>query len=209
MSKIVKSRGKELEEWQKWVLEEWSSNGFNMSKAIRTVKPEVTNPSAAVHMFKSFSNTKEGKSYIDSIQKRLRSQLHISKEQVLQEFINHAYSDAHDFTNLTEEKFKELPPNVRRQIQSFKETERTEIDRKGNAVTVKTIDCKLVDKQGALKEVAKIIGAYEIDNKQKRGSSLLDNATFEQKKKYINLLNEIQRENEKKSNVIDVTPEED
>ena len=206
----MKKQTKELEEWQKWVLEEYQSNGFNASKSVMTVKPEITNQSQACHIYNSIAKTKEGKAYIDSIQVRLRSQLHISKEQVLEEFINHAYSDVTEFIGLTENEYKELPPNVRRQIQSFKETERTEIDRKGNAVTVKAIDCKLVDKQGALKEVAKIIGAYEIDNKQKRnGSDWFENLTFEEQKEIILFKQRVARRIENESTVIDVTPEED
>jgi hypothetical protein len=78
---------------------------------------------------------------------------------------------------LNEEQIKELPPSVRRCIQSFKATERTETDRAGNAVIVKSIEIKLINKADALKEISKHIGFYEVDNKQKGNTINLADAT--------------------------------
>jgi hypothetical protein len=208
MNKKGLIKSKDLEEWQKLALEEWSCNGYNMTKAIKKVKPEIKNSSAAVHVFRSFSDTKQGKAYIQGIQNRLKSRLHISKEQILEEFINQAFTDITDIIGLSEEEIKELPSTLKRQIQSYKATERTEIDRKGNKIITKVIDCKLIDKQGALKEAAKIIGAYEVDNSQKRGDTLTDKMTFEEKKQLFKLKDQIKRRIERDNTIIDVTHEE-
>ena len=202
-SKLLKSHGvgsvpvkaKELSEKHKYILEEWSSNGYNKTKAVQTVCPEVKNSSAAVHVFNAIASKQEGKKYINSIQVRLRQSTHISKEQVLQELIHGAFTDATDYIGLTVEELKELPPATRRQIQHVKQTERTETDRRGQEVTTKTIDIKLINKLDALKETAKIIGAYEIDNNQKKGVINTTKAKPETMKALYNAMMLLERDN--------------
>ena len=196
---ISKSSGvvkvKELSEKHKYILEEWSANGYNKTKAVQTVCPDVGNSSAAVHVFNAIASKPEGKKYINGMQARLRKSTHISKEQVLQELIYGSFTDATDFIGLDSKELKELPPATRRQIQSFKETERTETDRAGNKITTKTIDIKLINKLDALKETAKIIGAYEIDNNQKKGIIDASKATDETKKALYNAMMLLERDN--------------
>lgn len=136
------------------------------------VLPTIKNQSQAVQVFNSIAIKPIAKKYIDSMHSRLRASVHISKEQVLQEFIHSAFTDATDYIGLTADELKALPPSVRRQIQSFKETERTETTRTGATITTKTIDIKLINKLDALKETTKIIGAYELDNTQKNKNSI-------------------------------------
>ncbi|AKG94257.1 terminase small subunit [Polaribacter phage P12002S] len=186
---------KELSEKHKYIIEEWSSNGYNKTKAVQTVCPEVGNSSAAVHVFNAIASKPSGKKYIEGVQTRLRKSTHISKEQVLQELIHGSFTDATDYIGLTTKELKELPPAARRQIQSFKETERTETDRAGNKITTKTIDIKLINKLDALKETAKIIGAYEIDNNQKKGLIDASKATDETKKALYNAMILLERDN--------------
>jgi len=159
--------GVDLIENHKHILEEYFNNGYNKSKAVMSIMPTVKSQSAAVHVFNAIASKPIAKKYINSIQARLRANVHISKEQSLTEFTSWSFTDATDFIGLSIEEIKELPANVRRSIQSYKIVERTETDRGGNDVTVKTIDIKLVNKLDALKEATKIIGGYEIDNSQK------------------------------------------
>ncbi|AKG94175.1 terminase small subunit [Polaribacter phage P12002L] len=186
---------KELSEKHKYIIEEWSSNGYNKTKAVQAACPEVKNSSAAVHVFNAIASKPEGKKYINSIQSRLKQNVHISTQQVLQEFMHGSFTDATDYIGLTAEELKKLPPATRRQIQSFKETERTETDRAGNKITTKTIDIKLINKLDALKETAKIIGAYEIDNNQKKGVIDASKATDETKKALYNAIMLLERDN--------------
>lgn len=192
------SNTKELNEKHKLILEEYFINGYNKSKAVLTICPEVKNSSAACHVFNTIANSSAGAKYKEGLQARLRRNTHISKEQVLNEFINTAYTDATDFIGLSEEELKKLTPSTRRQIQSYKVTERTEVDRKGNEVTIKTIDLKLVNKLDALKETAKIIGAYEIDNKQKNKTIDLSKATPEQLNVLLKLFTNKEQGNDSK-----------
>lgn len=186
---------KELSEKHKYILEEWSANGYNKTKAVQTVCPDVGNSSAAVHVFNAIASKPEGKKYINSIQARLRQSNHISKEQVLAEFINLAFADITEFQGLTTEEVKALPPNIRRQLESSKITERTETDRAGNTIVTRVYDYKLKKNNEPLKEVSKIIGAYEIDNNQKKGLIDASKATDETKKALYNAMMLLERDN--------------
>ena len=161
--------------------------------------PNIKSQSAAVHVFNAIASTTKAKKYIQSVQARLRSHNHIQREQVLSEFSQWAFTDASQFTGLTPEEIKELPAGVRRAIQSYKVTERTETDRKGQEITVKTIDLKLVNKLDALKEAGKIIGAYEIDNNQKRGITDLTDTSQEARNALYKALTLIERDKQAKN----------
>lgn len=171
------TNGFDLLDNHKLILEEYYSNGYNKSKAVMAIMDNVNNQSSAVHIFNAIASKPMAKKFTESIQASLRGRLHITREQTLQEFTNWSFTDATEFIGLTEAEVKELPSHVKRSIQSYKVTERTETDRKGNNVTVKTIDLKLVNKLDALKEATKIIGGYEIDNRQK--SKTLDVTALE------------------------------
>ena len=202
---VVKAKQtKELSDKHILIIEEYYNNGYNKSKAVRTITPDVKSPSAAVHVFNAIASKPLAKKYIEGMQSRLRQSVHISKEQVLQELIHGAYTDATDYIGLTAEELKELPPSTRRQIQSFKATERTEVDRSGNEITTKTIDIKLINKLDSLKEVAKIIGAYELDNKQKSNSIDLSTMTIEDKLLLLRLKEASLKPKQIKT--IDITP---
>lgn len=162
--------GQQLDERHKLVIDEFHNNGRNRSKAVLEHYPEITNQSVRCQIFNSIINSSQGKKYVQNVQSQLRAANHISREQTLQEFTSFAFADATNYIGLTEDEVKKLEPSVRRAIQSYKVTERTETDRKGNDVTVKTIDLKLVNKLDALKEVTKIIGGYELDNQQKQNT---------------------------------------
>jgi len=165
-------KAKELSERDKYIIEEYFSNGYNKSKAVTVVLPTIKNQSQAVQVFNSIASKTMAKKYINSMHSRLRASVHISKEQVLKEFINSAFTDATDYIGLTVEELKNLPAAARRQIQSFKLTDKKEETRGGNVIETRTIDIKLINKLDALKETTKIIGGYEVDNKQKNKNNI-------------------------------------
>jgi hypothetical protein len=198
--KTVKSS--ELSEKHQFVIDEYFNNGYNKSKAVLAVYDELNNASTAGHTFNAIVKSKQGKAYLDSRRNSLSYKALINTEQVLTEFIQWGFADATDFIGLSPDEIKELPPATRRAIQSYKEVERTETDRQGNKTTTKTIDIKLVNKSDAMKETAKIIGAYELDNKQK--AKMFDIGTKTPKELNF-LLNMFKPKKEIKT--IDITPE--
>ncbi|MFK7947843.1 MAG: terminase small subunit [Saprospiraceae bacterium] len=197
--------GVDLNPMHKDVLNEWFTNGYNKSKAVMVCNTKVKSQTSAVHIFNAIAGGKEAKKYISHLQSQLRSSNHISREQVLNELVQWSFTDISDLMNdeggqLTPQQFKELPPAVRRAVQSYKINERTEVDRAGNDITIKTIDIKLVSKLDAMKETAKIIGAYEIDNNQKRGITDLTDVSQEAQKALFNAINLINKDKEANKN---------
>ena len=180
---------KELTEKHKFVIDEYFLNGYNKSKAVLAIYKELNNSSTAAHTFNAIVKSKPGKAYLENKRNSFAHKALINTEQVLTEFINWSFADATEFIGLTAEEVKKLPPSTRRAIQSYKETERTETDRQGNKITTKTIDLKLVSKADALKETAKIIGAYEIDNKQKTKVIDISKATPDELNVLLNMFN--------------------
>jgi len=195
---------KGLSDKHRAILDVYYENGYNKSRAVMEVVEGIKYQSQANAMFNAIMKKPECKKYLESKRVRLKAKCDISNEQVLRELMSWAYADATDFISLSEEQIKELPSNVRRCIQSFKTTERTEVDRKGNAVTTKTIDLKLINKAEAMKEISKHIGFYEADNDQKRPVIDLSKATPEE----LNVLLKLTQSNTKEQpKTIDITPD--
>jgi hypothetical protein len=197
--KTVKSN--ELSEKHRFVIDEYFNNGYNKHKAVLSIYDEIKNPSTAGHTFNAIIKSKQGKVYLENRRNSFAHKALITTEQVLTEFIGWGFADATDFIGLSPDDIKKLPPSTRRAIQSYKETERTETDRQGNKVTTKTIDIKLVNKADAMKETAKIIGAYELDNKQKSKGIDLKSASPEELNMLLKLFTP-----KKEVKMIDITP---
>lgn len=175
MGEITKT--KELQENHRLIVDAYFNNGFNKSKAVIEVLGALKHQGQANHIFNGLSSLKVVKNYIEQKRLHLSSETNIYKEQILKERISLAFSDITDFIGLTEEELKNLPSEQRRQIQSYKVTERTETTRTGEEITTKTIDLKLIDKSDSLKEISKHIGFYEVDNRQKSNTINLEEAT--------------------------------
>jgi hypothetical protein len=195
-------KAKELSDKHRFVLDEYMQNGFNKSKSVLAIYDEIKNPSTAGHTFNAIAKSKAGKIYLENRRNSLAHKALINTEQVLTEFVNWGFADATEYAGLTIEELKALPPATRRAIQSFKETERTETDRQGNKITTKVIDIKLISKIDAMKETAKIIGAYEIDNKQKAVKLDVTTKTPEE----LNFLLKMFTPQKKEAKTIDITP---
>ena len=195
-------KNKELTDKHRFVLDEYFQNGCNRSKAVLAIYDEITNPSTAGHTFNAIAKSTAGKAYLTNRRNSLAHKALINTEQVLTEFVNWGFADATEYIGLTVEELKALPPATRRAIQSFKETERTETDRSGNVTTTKTIDIKLISKIDAMKETAKIIGAYEIDNKQKAVKLDIKTKTPEELNFLLKMLTPAKQE----PKTIDITP---
>jgi len=181
------------------IIDTYYNNGYNKSKAVKEIIPSINHSSQACNIFNALIKKKECIKYLDDKRIRLSAATDITNEQVLNELKQWAYSDATDFISLTENEIKELPPEVRRTIQSFKATERKEKDRSGNEITTKAIEIKLINKADALKEISKHIGFYEIDHKQKQPLLNLSNATPDELNIILKLLTDQKQSKETKT----------
>jgi len=86
----------------------------------------------------------------------------LTQDEVLEELKNFAYSDITETMELEFSQLKELPPEIRRMIASYKKSS-TNFD--GGEKIVYEI--KFIDKMKAFEMLNRHIGFYEKDNKQK------------------------------------------
>jgi phage terminase small subunit len=147
------------------IIDEYYSNGFNGSKAVRTVsgKESINSKQVFNNIFKDPANLP----YINSKKQSLSRKADIKNLQIVKELINFAYVDATEFINLSPEQVKNLPTDIKRSIQSFEHKKHTYTDRNDTAHTEEIIKIKLVDKLKAIEMINKHIGFYQADNKQK------------------------------------------
>lgn len=163
----------------KAIIDEYFLNGFNGYKAVQSVKGNSI--IAAKSMFNQILKEKNIQNYIHEKRMKLKRQSEIKSENILKELMNWSYVDISDFIGLTKEEIKSLPSDVKRCIQSFKETKRTYKDRAGIERTDEVIEVKLIDKTKAMEMINKHVGFYEKDNKQRSGKlnlSKVDNRTL-------------------------------
>lgn len=146
----------------------------NKSRSVMEIIPEITNQSQAVHVFNAIYDKKTTQVYLRQRRDYLANQKPgLTLYEMANEFKSWAMSDVSDFKDCaTLEDVAKLPPEVRRRIQDVKIREITTVNRKGESVITKEIDFKLVKKDDALKEYAKLNGAYFADNLQKNNNGL-------------------------------------
>jgi hypothetical protein len=192
---------KEINDRDSLIIDEYFNNFFNKSQAVLSVMTDIKHQSQANHVFNSIVSKKEVKAYIEQKHAELRHETKITATQLLRERLNWASVKAADLVGLDEEGIKKLPNEIQRAIQSIKINERTENNRKGEEVTYKTFDLKLIDKNDNLKEISKLIGAYEIHNQQQSKAIDLSKATPDQLNTVLQLFKDQQNSN---TNTIDV-----
>lgn len=149
------------------IINEYYLNGFNGYKAVKSIIGDTITDNAARVKWSFIQHHETNKEYIKKKRQELRRKTEIQNEHILRELIQWAYIDATTFIGLTPEEVKELPPDIKRAIQSFKAKKHTYTDRNGDTHTEETIEIKLIDKIKAVEMINKHIGFYEVDNKQK------------------------------------------
>ena len=102
----------------------------------------------------------------------------VKQEEVLRELKNFAYSDITETMDLTFDQIKELPPELRRMIASFKKTETT-FGENGEGHKV-TYEIRFIDKMKAIEMINRHIGFYEVDNKQQATNIIINRPEFDE-----------------------------
>ena len=199
------SNGQDLNDKHKEVLDVYYSGENTKSGAVMQVYNEVTDSVTACVIFKGIVSKPAAKRYINAIRTRLRTETHISIEQILNSHIDADNVTLKDLAHVrTLEDIKTLPHRIAKHIESWEIDERTEVNRQGNEVTVSKYKFKLVSKMETRKEITKIIGGYEIDNKQK--AKALDITSLDTSDQ-LTLLKILTKKPSQENNTIDITPE--
>lgn len=157
------TRTPEVMEEHQSIITTYFSNGFNGTQAVLEHRPHL-NYNTAGTVWDAIRKGKHNKSYMEEQQARLSSMVDLKAEHITKELISFSYSDITTFAGLTVEELKQLPPDQRRQIQAIDVSD--SYDKHGN-YTGQTVKIKLVPKLDSIKELAKHIGYYSVDNDQK------------------------------------------
>jgi len=160
------------------IIDEYLSNGMNGSKAYETIKGQSL---TARQNWQSLMRHDGNKAYLKAQQLKLSKKADFKHLQIVKELISFAYADAADFIELSPKQIKELPSNVRRQIQSFKHKKHSYEDRNGQPHEEEIIEVKFIDKLKAMDMLNKHLGFYESDNRQKANNinlNKIDNVTL-------------------------------
>lgn len=157
------NRTPEVMEEHQYIISQYYSNGFNGIQAVLTSRPHITYNTAA-SVWDAIKNSPHNKAFMQEHKERLMAMVDIQPENITKELIQWSYADITQFAGLTVEELKELPPDLRRCIQSIDVTNHT--DKHGNDIG-QTVKLKLVPKLDSMKELAKHIGYYSVDNEQK------------------------------------------
>lgn len=116
---------------------------------------------------------------IQELKAKVSEKYDIKQEDLIRELKNWAYGDFTELMELSFLEIKELPEELRRLITGFERTI-TSGDNPSEKLKV-----TFVDKKAAIDMIAKMIGAYEKDNNQKKTDISipnLSNLTYEQLK---------------------------
>ena len=133
---------------------------YNQTKAYADVYPDNKTPE--INASQLLCNAKV-QSYLKHMQKKEAERLGISLERMTDEFANLAFSD---ITDVMTEDYEVKPPSEIRNIKAVQSIKKTTTYTKRGDTKVQ-IEVKMHPKYQALEALAKHIGYFEVDNKQK------------------------------------------
>ena len=148
------------------VIDEYFANGFNGTKAVLAIKPD-TEYQQARNLAYLILNSDKNRQYIQEKQTEQGRKARIETPQIVQELKQMATADIGDYIGLSLEEIKALPPEIRRPLKRVQIKEKTYRYKDGSEATEKTVQYELEDRLKALNLLAKYVGMYEADNKQK------------------------------------------
>lgn len=149
----------------KLVVDEWFVNGFNGTKAYQKFYPDASY-NTADKGWRDIHEIPRIQEYILLKKESALESLKTSHEALLKELENWAYSDITETLELDISQVRELPPEVRRLITSYKKSE-TRFG-KDNENIKTTVELKFVSKEKAMEMIHKHTGFYEKDNSQSK-----------------------------------------
>lgn len=103
---------------------------------------------------------------LKELQQKAIDKLNTTHTDVLNQLKNWAYSDITETIGLTSEEVKQLPLGVRQLITKYKQT-----NKKFEGGSEEIIELSFVSKEKAIEMIARHIGFFEVDNKQKESNS--------------------------------------
>lgn len=172
----------------KMFVDEMFLNGHNKIKAAQYVNPQQSYNAANVWATRALKRANVIE-YIKAKNTALRASTHIDNVRILNELLSYAYSDITDFIGLSPDDLKNLPPGVRRTIQSYDTETTTYYDKhlETNVSQVK-VKLKLKDSIKAIDMISRHIDFFNADNRSKQATIDLTQASDEQLNAVLSLI---------------------
>ena len=148
------------------IIDEWSVNGWNGVQAVLKYRPHLSYGTASAVMIQILKNP-NNQAYIKEYRDNLKSKAQIENEVILMELKNFALSDVGTYAGLSLDEFKNLPPDIRRCVDTFEEVTKTYTTRSGETVRETKLKIKLIDKLKAIDMIGRHIDFFNADNTSK------------------------------------------
>jgi len=174
------------------IIDEYFENGFNGRKAVLAILPDLSPNTASIRANVILNSTKN-KKYIRDKQNELKKSANISVAEIARELKQIAFADLTDFLTLTEEEIKRLPPDQRRALAKVNIKEKETIYKDGTRTKEINRAYAVQDRLKALDMLAKYIGFYEEDNRQKANKVNILNIIKEQDPDALNAIEKAMR----------------
>lgn len=177
---------------EKAFIDAYMLNGYNKRRAALEVRPDLKLTGADAWA-NDVWNREPVRLYLKEKQAMLRQEANVSQYQVLKELLSYAYSDITTYIGLGPDELRELPPDVRRCIDSVDTTTKTYLNADKKLVKEVSVKIKLVNKLRAIDMISKHINFYEADNRSRSGTIDLTNATNDQLNAVLDLIKQQQQ----------------
>lgn len=174
------------------VIDAYFNNGFHGRDAYMSIYKNVTKETASVN-FNKIRKIAEVQDYENSKREKAAKIIDITHEGLLQELKNWIEADLTKTICLTPDEVKKLPVEVRRLISECNVKEVKHYDKGRLHSTTTTMQLKFVSKEKAMEMIAKHIGFYEIDNRQKSKIIDLESSTTDELLMRAKALREIEQ----------------
>ncbi len=171
MAKKVKNRAKienfpVIKEDHRHFIDEYYTNGFSGVRAALKTWPELSNSAARTKASLILKSAKN-KEYIRLKQLENQEAAKVTPAELAKELKQLAFSDVTVFLGKSTKEISELPSEIRRCLSKVTIKENTRVDKDGTEYTETTYQYHLKDSLTALEKLARHIGFYEVDNRQR------------------------------------------
>lgn len=167
-------------------------NCFNWIKSVKEVHPELNN-NAASRTAQVIRSSTKGQAYIKQKYKEQAQTAVITAAMITEELKTISFNNIADYINLGPSDIKQLTPAQQRSIKTIKTTKKRYKTTGNQIIEEEETTIQLHDKIKSLELLAKRIGYFIEDNKQKRPALRIDSLNIEQ----LNVLNQILTEGDK------------
>ena len=174
------------------ILDNYFINGYNGTKAVQSVFPEMGDSSASA-MASKLLKMRANKEYIRLKQIEIQEAAQITPQEIAKELKTLAFSNLVDFIGLTEQQLKELPESSQRALAKYTLKEKITTLPDGTEIRDITRVYQLKNTLDALEKLARHTGFYEIDNRQKANQVNILNNLAESSPETLNKIEQAMR----------------